>query len=114
MFTAMRGIMEGRNDRAPTHERSILSTTIHSFHGENPVKKMGREGFTMIAIISTYPPRQCGIATFASHLRQGLRAAGAPAVPVIALVRDNDAPMGSGSPVAHAIHQDTAADYPLV
>ncbi|HEY8492123.1 MAG TPA: glycosyltransferase family 4 protein [Dehalococcoidia bacterium] len=40
------------------------------------------------AIVSTYPPRRCGLASFAAHLRQGLLAAGAAEVPVVAVVRE--------------------------
>ncbi|HEY8394500.1 MAG TPA: glycosyltransferase family 4 protein [Thermaerobacter sp.] len=40
------------------------------------------------AIVSTYPPRRCGLASFAAHLRQGLLAAGAGEVPVVAVVRE--------------------------
>lgn len=65
----------------------------------------------MMPIVSTFPPRQCGIATFASHLRQGMRAAGVPALPVIALVKDRDQRGRGGSPIASVIHQDTAGDY---
>ena len=40
-----------------------------------------------LAIVSTYPPRQCGLATFSAHLRGGLLAAGAEDVAVAAMVK---------------------------
>jgi len=43
-----------------------------------------------IGIISTYPPRRCGLATVAWHLRQALLAAGEDHVPVVAMVKDPD------------------------
>jgi len=56
------------------------------------------------AIVSTYPPRRCGLATFAAHLRQGLLAAGAAEVPVVAVVREE---AGSWPPeVAMTLPQD--------
>ncbi|MDB4897906.1 MAG: glycosyl transferase group 1 [Firmicutes bacterium] len=41
-----------------------------------------------IGLISTYPPRMCGIASVAVNVRQALLAAGEPYVPVVALVKD--------------------------
>jgi len=66
----------------------------------------------VIAIISTYPPRQCGIATFAAHLRQGLLAAGAASVPVVALLRGEE-DRAVGPAVIGGIHQDLQASYAL-
>ena len=42
-----------------------------------------------LAIVSTYPPRKCGLATFSEHLRGGLLAAGAQEVNVAAMVKDD-------------------------
>ena len=42
-----------------------------------------------LAIVSTYPPRQCGLATFAAHLRSGLKAAGVEQIDVAALMKDS-------------------------
>lgn len=42
-----------------------------------------------IALIGTYPPRRCGIATFTANLRQALADAGVSPLPVAALVRDD-------------------------
>lgn len=66
----------------------------------------------MIAVISTYPPRQCGIATFAAHLRQGLLAAGAPSVPVVALLRGEE-DRAVGPAVIGTIYQDLQNSYAL-
>jgi glycosyltransferase involved in cell wall biosynthesis len=62
-----------------------------------------------IGLISTYPPRMCGIATVASHLRQALVTAGEPYVPVVAMVKDpTDAAYGPEVlvPIRHHERQD--------
>lgn len=62
-----------------------------------------------IALISTYPPRMCGLATVASHLRTALLAAGEPYVPVVALVKDpSDGAFGPEvlAPIRHHQIQD--------
>ncbi|MDI3269265.1 MAG: glycosyltransferase family 4 protein [Bacillota bacterium] len=68
-----------------------------------PVKKL--------VIVSTYPPRHCGLATFSQHLREGLLAAGLPEVQVIPMVKDEshrtDAPE-----VLTYIRHDVREDYP--
>ena len=60
-------------------------------------------------IFSTYPPRACGLATFARDLRRGLLQADVE-VDVIASVRETDAP-GRRPEVALEVVQDVRAGY---
>jgi glycosyltransferase involved in cell wall biosynthesis len=63
-----------------------------------------------VAIVSTYPPRACGIGTFSRDLREALlRADGVTAVDLAAIVRDTDAEQAPE--VAVRIQQDQRGDY---
>lgn len=62
-----------------------------------------------LAVVSTYPPRRCGLASFAFGLRQGLLRAGAERVDVIALERD---PLPERrAEVVFVVRQDAREDY---
>ncbi|MFB5085484.1 glycosyltransferase family 4 protein [Symbiobacterium thermophilum] len=63
-----------------------------------------------LAIVSTYPPRQCGLATFSAHLRGGLLAAGAEDVAVAAMVK-RDAPAEQLPETVTVIRDDLEIDY---
>ena len=63
-----------------------------------------------IALISTYPPRRCGIASVALHLRRALLDAGESYVPVVALVKDPPDQM-VGPEVVFQIQHHRRADY---
>ena len=60
-------------------------------------------------ILSTYPPRACGLATFARDLRDGLATAGVTA-DVVASVREPGAP-GRRPEVSREMRQDERGDY---
>ena len=63
-----------------------------------------------VAIVSTYPPRPCGIAVFSGDLRNAMLGADSSVdVEIVAMVRDGES---AGSPhVVRTIRQGVAADY---
>lgn len=63
-----------------------------------------------IALISTYPPRRCGIASVALHLRKALLEAGETYVPVVALVQDPSDQL-VGPEVVFQIQHHRRTDY---
>src|SRR5258706_4213779 len=62
-----------------------------------------------LVVVSTYPPRECGIASFARELRGALLAA-APDWQVYVCALDHDG-LAYGPEVSAVIAQDDAADY---
>ena len=63
-----------------------------------------------VGMVSTYPPRICGIATFSHDVRDALLADdGVAAVHLAAIVRDGD--VEEPSEVVTRIHQDQRGDY---
>jgi hypothetical protein len=63
-----------------------------------------------VAIVSTYPPRACGIGTFSRDLRDALLAAdGVTAVDLVAIVRDEG--VEQEPEVVVRILQDQGGDY---
>ncbi|MEA2294640.1 MAG: hypothetical protein QOE86_2279 [Solirubrobacteraceae bacterium] len=63
-----------------------------------------------VGLVSTYPPRACGIGTFSRDLREALLgAAGVAAVDLVAIVRDDDAMQAEE--VVTRIQQDQRGDY---
>jgi glycosyltransferase involved in cell wall biosynthesis len=63
-----------------------------------------------LAIVSTYPPRECGIATFTHDLREGLAAA-APDLDVVVCAVDRDG-LSYGPEAVAVLDQDDPASYP--
>lgn len=74
-----------------------------------PAHRAGRPA-RKIAIVSTYPPRACGIATFTRDLRDGLAVA-APDLEVLVCAVDRDG-LDYGPEVAVVLDQDDRAAYP--
>ena len=66
-----------------------------------------------VAILSTYPPRPCGIGTFSADLRRALLGADPDVkVGVVAIVRDPD--QAQAREVLTTVRQDVPADYGAV
>lgn len=63
------------------------------------------------AIVSTWPPTKCGIASYSAGLRGGLLAAGASSVDVVAVHLRSARPTQYGEEVVFKIFQDVASDY---
>jgi glycosyltransferase involved in cell wall biosynthesis len=63
-----------------------------------------------VGVVSTYPPRACGIGTFSRDLREALLTCDAvTAVDLVAIVRDDD--LEQAEEVVTRIHQDQRGDY---
>jgi glycosyltransferase involved in cell wall biosynthesis len=63
-----------------------------------------------VGLVSTYPPRACGIGTFSRDLREALLAAdGVSDVDLAAIVREDD--IDQAAEVVTRIHQDQRGDY---
>jgi glycosyltransferase involved in cell wall biosynthesis len=72
--------------------------------GASPARSM------RVGVVSTYPPRACGIGTFSRDLREALLGTdGVSAVDVVAIVREDD--VDEAGEVIARIHQDERADY---
>jgi glycosyltransferase involved in cell wall biosynthesis len=64
-----------------------------------------------IALIGTYPPRRCGIATFTRDLAEGLSAANPRVKPLAVAVTDADGHYEYPAEVEYEIRQGTKGDY---
>jgi glycosyltransferase involved in cell wall biosynthesis len=63
-----------------------------------------------VGVVSTYPPRPCGIGTFSRDLREALLTCdGVAAVDLVAIVRDDE--LDQAEEVVTRIHQDQRGDY---
>jgi glycosyltransferase involved in cell wall biosynthesis len=63
-----------------------------------------------VGVVSTYPPRACGIGTFSRDLREALLGAdGVSAVDLVAIVREDD--VDEAAEVVSRIHRDQRGDY---
>ena len=64
-----------------------------------------------IALIGSYPPRRCGIATFTRDLAAGIRAADERVKPMAVAVTDGGGPYEYPDEVGYEIRQGTKGDY---
>ena len=65
-----------------------------------------------VCLVSTYPPRACGLGTFAARLRDDLLPApGVTAVDVVAVVRGDRDPTATRPEVVHRLEQDDLEAY---
>lgn len=72
--------------------------------------RLSGAGTMHVGVVSTYPPRACGIGTFSRDLRQALLAAGSvSAVDLVAIVREDEA--DQAPEVITRVHQDQRGEY---
>jgi len=72
---------------------------------------MAKSTTKKVAFVSSFPPRRCGIATFASDLINSLKASGKGQFdPLVVAVRQND-DLKYTAPVRFEIRQDVKSDY---
>jgi glycosyltransferase involved in cell wall biosynthesis len=96
--------MRGRGDTAPV--TTSIAPPLHS----NGTHLRGARATLRVGIVSTYPPRACGIGTFSQDLRHALLGTGSvSAVDVAAVVREGDA--RQAAEVVTCIHQDQRREY---
>lgn len=67
------------------------------------------DGRLAVGVLSTYPPRECGIATFSRDLVRSLRAAGVQ--PLVVAMNEEGVDRAYGPEVIHAIREDRIEDY---
>jgi glycosyltransferase involved in cell wall biosynthesis len=76
----------------------------------NGAARPSRAKTMRVGLVSTYPPRACGIGTFSRDLREALLGAdGVSAVDLVAIVREDD--VDEAAEVVTRIHQDQRGDY---
>ena len=95
----------------PPGSRAILgSVPMSNGAGTNGGARTSGERTMRVGVVSTYPPRPCGIGTFSRDLREALLGAdGVSAVDLVAIVREDD--VEQASEVVTRIHQDQRGDY---
>src|SRR3954453_21926607 len=88
--------------RAATIAREMLPAEVVPTNGDVPAA----DAKTMrVGVVSTYPPRICGIGTFSRDLREALLGVdGVWAVDIAAIVRDDE--VEAAGEVVARIHQD--------
>jgi glycosyltransferase involved in cell wall biosynthesis len=105
--TGRRGTDTGRGLRGAP--RTAADTAPPSA-GSNGAARSAPARTLRVGVVSTYPPRACGIATFSQDLRDALLGThGVSAVDVVAIVRDDDAERKAE--VIARIRQDERDDY---
>jgi glycosyltransferase involved in cell wall biosynthesis len=86
------------------------SAALPAVAGSNGAAAAAPAKTMQVGLVSTYPPRVCGIGTFSRDLREALLAAGGvSAVDLVAIVREDD--VDAAPEVVTRIHQDQRGDY---
>src|SRR6476661_8588248 len=96
--------------RGPLGPRTGVPATPARGNPGNGRVRAAPPGTVRVGLVSTYPPRACGIGTFSRDLREALLGAeGVAAVDLVAIVRDDDG--DQASEVVTRIQQDQRGDY---
>ncbi len=94
----------------PAARRRPGPVPVSNGAGTNGHARISGERTMRVGVVSTYPPRPCGIGTFSRDLRESLLGTeSVSAVDLVAIVRDDDA--DQASEVVTRIHQDLRGDY---
>ncbi len=94
----------------PLARRGIAPASLSNGAGTNGHARTSGARTMRVGVVSTYPPRACGIGTFSRDLREALLGAeGVSAVDLVAIVREDDSEQRSE--VVTRIHQDQRGDY---
>jgi glycosyltransferase involved in cell wall biosynthesis len=89
---------------------NLLETASDRIAATNGGGRPSVAGAMRVGVVSTYPPRACGIGTFSRDLREALLGVdGVSAIDLVAIVREDDA--GEAAEVVTRIHQDQRGDY---
>lgn len=95
---------------SPRARRFPGSGPVSNVAGTNGGARTVGKRTMRVGVVSTYPPRACGIGTFSRDLREALLGAdGVSAVDLVAIVREDD--VEQASEVVTRIHQDQRGDY---
>ena len=96
--------------RGPLGPRTGVPATPARGNPGNGRVRVAPPGTVRVGVVSTYPPRACGIGTFSRDLREALLLADSiAAVDLVAIVRDDD--VDQAPEVVARIHQDERGDY---
>ena len=102
--------MQSPTYSGPAARRRSSPVPVSNGTGTNGHTRISGERTMRVGIVSTYPPRPCGIGTFSSDLRAALLGAdGVSAVDLVAVVRDEV--VEQAAEVVTRIHQDQRGDY---
>src|SRR5947209_1937685 len=90
---------------------SVRSSADDRESREAPDPRRSTDAALPIALLGTYPPRRCGIATFTRDLSAAIRDASPSALPMAIAVSDPGGQYEYPSEVKYEIRQAVKADY---